>query len=102
MTDFSDKLTTPFTDHGMYLAYGALGGYVGGYVWSKGQNLENVDPVGKFQLENAIAGGVTTYLYDISMTGVDTKTWWKGALVGVLGMWVWNKFLRQYVGSWNA
>jgi hypothetical protein len=89
MTELLNKAGEPFQNPS-YLGYGAVGGYVGAYLWQRYYKMENIQLLGQAQIEAAIAGAAGTYIWSLVATP-DTGTVWKGMLIGVAGMWIWAK-----------
>lgn len=104
MTTITEKVTNPVSNYPSYLAYGAAGGYIGAYVMARWHSdVENIDPFGTFMIQSAVAGSVGTYLWVLAgPSGADFNSVLKGMLVGALGEWVYNRFLKIYVASWSA
>lgn len=80
-----------------YLVKGAVGGYLGAYLMAKYQGVQNIDPVGRFQMESALAGAVGNYVWLLVGNNVDTFSMWKGVAVGAVAEWIWNAWLAPYV-----
>lgn len=97
-TDVTTKLTSPISDQPMYLLKGAIGGYVGAYAVAKYEKIDNIDPMGRFMVESALAGAVGDYLWLLMMgVDVDTDSAWKGVAVGAVAQLIYNRWLKGYV-----
>lgn len=90
------NLTAPISQP-TYLFKGAVGGYLGAYMMAKYQGVQNIDPMGRFQLESALAGAAGNYIWLLVGSNVDTYSMWKGVAVGILSEWIWNAWLAPYV-----
>lgn len=77
-----------------YIGYGALGGYVGAYLLARWNGVQGVQPLGRYQVESAVAGGVGNYLWLLTMNDVDTYSIWKPMLVGFGAEWIYNRFIK--------
>lgn len=85
-----------------YLGLGAAGGYAGAWLQAKYNGVTGVDPVGRYQVESLVAGGVGSYLWLLARgSDVDTQTVWKALLVGWGAEWIYNKFVRGLLTEMN-
>lgn len=98
MTDITDRITSPITNQPTYLAEGAVGGYVGAYILGKYNNVDGMDPLGRYMVESAVAGAVGNYLWLLGMgASADTYTTWKGLVVGAVAQLIYNRWIKSYV-----
>jgi len=101
-SDAISSATTPLQERPsqMYIAYGALGAYIGGAAMGM-YNTKTMPPLtSRPMLESAIIGGVTTYASLVFMPdSVDRFSTSKAMLYGFVGSLVWYKFLRPYAQS---
>ena len=97
----TETMTMPVSYYPQYLLYGAVGGYVGAYAMAKFNQVDNIEPLGRYQVESGIAGAVGNYLWLVirGPSLVDTDTVWKGMLMGVAAEWLYNRFLKGAVAN---
>lgn len=98
MADITTRITEPISNQPMYLTKGAIGGYIGSYALAKYYKYDNIEPLGRYQIESAIAGAVGDYIWLLLMgAGVDTDSMWKGVAVGAVAQLIYNRWLKTYV-----
>lgn len=97
-----DRLTNTFSSNMSYIGYGALGGYVGAYALARWNGVEGIQPLGRYQIESGVAGGVFNYIWLLALNNVDTDTVWKAMLVGFLGEWLYNRFVKGILTEMNV
>jgi hypothetical protein len=97
------RIMSPLQDSLGQIGYGALGGYVGSWAVARWNGIEGIQPLGRYQIESAVAGGLTEYIW-IFFKGVnaDVGTVWKPMLVGFLGEWLYNRFVRGTLVEMNV
>jgi hypothetical protein len=98
--DIVSKATGPISNNPMYLVKGAIGGYVGGYAMAKYYKYDNIEPLGRYQIESGIAGLLGVYIWMLIMgDSVDVDSMWKGVAVGAVAEMIYNKWIKQYVSG---
>lgn len=97
----ADKIMDPFRYNLAYIGYGALGGYAGAWAMARWNAIDGVQPLGRYQIESAVAGGVGNYLWLLVKSDADTRSIWKPILVGVLGEWLYNRFVKNMLVEMN-
>jgi uncharacterized membrane protein YeaQ/YmgE (transglycosylase-associated protein family) len=87
-----------------YIGTGAVGGYVGAWLQAKYNGVSGVDPMGRYQIESLVAGGVGAYLWLLvrGPYNVDTDAIWKALLVGWGAEWIYQKFVRGLLTEMNV
>lgn len=92
------RLVNPVSDQPMYIGKGALGGYIGAYAMAKYYKYDNIEPLGRYQIESALAGAVGSYIWLVVMgDAVDTESMWKGVAIGAISELIYNRWLKAYV-----
>ena len=94
------------TGNARYIGLGAVGGYAGAFIQSKVQGVEGIDPMGMYQVQSALAGGIGSYLWlllrGVGIDGADTDSIWKPLLVGWGAEWVYNKLVRGLLSEMSV
>jgi hypothetical protein len=103
MADVTARVTGPISNNPGYLVKGAIGGYIGAFALAKYYKYDNIDPMGRYLLESAVAGAVGDYLWLMLLTdSVDTDSMWKGVLIGMLGQLIYNRWIKYYVTGYST
>lgn len=101
VSSFVEKAKQPFSFGLQYIGLSAVGGYVGAYAYAKYEGVSGIDPLGSYQVESLIAGGVGGYLWLIFMDQPDLFTWWKPILVGAVTAQIYDRWIRNMMVEWN-
>jgi hypothetical protein len=91
-------LTDPFTNYGMYIGFGALGGLIGPYALGRWNNSEP-SLTDSYALQGAAAGAVLNYAAIMLYADLDKSSVIKGLLLGWAGAWIWNSMFKGVVNS---
>lgn len=93
-----EAITEPLKLYPDYLGKGAAGGYLGYIALSYYQNQAMPQLISRYAIESALAGGACTYLAAM-LIDVDYSSTGKAIGLGVLGYFLWNRYVRSLVQS---
>ena len=102
--DALSNLTTTASSNLSYIGTAAIGGYAGAYLQAKWKGVTDISPMGSYEIESLIAGGVGAYLWLLlrGPLSVDTQTLWKGLLVGWGAEFLYNRSVRGMLVQMNV